>query len=311
MSNKFAGCFPAVVTAFKEEGSRRTHPINYDAMDMLVEHVAKGGVTGVVVAGCTGAASVLNHNEQVSLVNHIQSNFGKELVVVAGDGSNSTEEAVKLAQRMESEAGVFAHLSISPYYNKPSDEGLVQHYTEIADNIEGELILYSVPGRTGGKGILPAVAARLSEHPRIVGIKEASGDIDRIKETIRIVRDRNFFVTSGDDGKTLDIMAAGGVGAISVAANIIPGRMSKMVDLALNGKYLEARGIEHANSGIYDALFPKSEHGSPSPNPVLCYYALKKIGIPVGTPRLPLTDAVHYEKEFMDRALAKMKLAGK
>lgn len=307
MKTKIRGCYPALVTPFKEEGSRDSHPINYEGLDKLLYFQINEGVPGAVIAGCTGAASVLTHDEQVELVKYVQKNFGNRIRVIAGDGSNSTREARELAKRMEEEAKVFMHLSISPYYNKPSDRGMIEHYTEIVNDITGELILYSVPSRTGGKGIMAETVEKLAEHPRIIGIKEASGNIDRIKDEIKRTKDKDFFVISGDDNLTYEITKAGGVGVISVAANIAPRLVSDMVDYALDGNYNVAEDINKELSPLYSALFPKDEHANPSPNPVMTHYALNKMGFQVGIPRLPLTDGEKEEKEEMDKVLNKFR----
>lgn len=305
MKAKIRGVYPAVVTAFNDAGKRYLHRVSYSNQKRLIHYLLEGGVNGVVVAGCTGAASVLSDDEQVNLVKHVQKTFGKKTTVIAGDGTNSTRHAIDMAQRMEQEAGVFIHLSISPYYNKPSDRGILEHYTTIADGIEGEMILYSVPGRTGGKGILPSVVEQLADHPHIIGIKEASGDMDRIRETIGRTRDKDFFVISGDDNLTLDMIRETRrvVGVISVAANIRPREVSAMVGYALNCRNSRLSGeLDSILSPLYSALFPKSK-GNPSPNPVMCYYALNRMGFPVGVPRLPLTKGEPEEMEQMDNVL--------
>lgn len=303
MKTKVRGCYPALITPFRERGSRDNHSINYKSLDKLLEFQINEGVQGVVIAGCTGAASVLTHDEQVELVKYVQKNFGKRIKVIAGDGSNSTREARELAKRMEKEAKVFLHLSISPYYNKPSDRGMLEHYIKIVNNIKGDLILYSVPGRTAGKGILVNVIERLAEHPRIIGIKEASGNIDRIKDEIKRTKDKDFFVISGDDNLTLDIIKAGGVGVISVAANVAPRLVSDMVYYALDKKYHIAEEMDKELSPLYSAIFPKDENANTSPNPVMTHYALNKMGFKVGIPRLPLTDGEENEKAVMDAVL--------
>lgn len=307
MKAKIKGCYPAIITPFKEEGPRDDCPINYDSLDKLLEYVIEGGVDGVVVAGCTGSASVLSHDEQVDLAEYVYDIYGDRITVIAGDGSNSTREAKELALRME-DVGVFTHLSISPYYNKPSDRGLLEHYLSIADSIEGEMILYSVPGRTGGKGILPKVASKLAEHPNIIGIKEASGNMELIKETIERTKDEDFFVISGDDFLTHEIIKYGGVGVISVAANVAPRQVCELVNYTLNKDYALAMKSNEGLPELYSALFPKCNDANPSPNPVMTHYALKKIGILVGVPRLPLTEGEAEEKKNMDKVLKDLKL---
>ena len=272
-----------------------------------MEYLIKGGIDGIVVAGCTGADATLDEEEQIDFVRHINENWGSKTTVIAGDGANVTYEAVDFARRMEDEADVNLHLQVSPYKVKPSDAGIIQHYEHVAESIQGEVILYSVPGRTGGKGVLPAVAKQLMQHPRIIGIKEASGDISRIQRAIQLIGDDGF-VISGDDGLTLSTIMAGGTGVISVAANVAPELVKKSVDSVLRGDYTEADESGRALAPLYSALFPKSDDGNPSPNPCALHYALNRMGINVGLPRLPLTDLEPAEKEGVDAALRSLKL---
>jgi len=308
MKAGIVGCFHAIVTPFKEEGLRYDHPINYDALDPYMDRLIKGGCDGVVVCGSTGSDSVLSHDEQVNLAKYVQEHFGKMTKIIAGDGSNWTKEAIELAQRMEKEAKIYTHLSICPYKNKPSDRGLTDHYTAIADNTEGEHILYSVKSRTGGKGILPHVVQRLAEHPRIIAIKEADGSLEKVRKIIEMTKGMDFLVTSGEDAQNLEMIKLGAKGTISVAAGPDPYRVSSMIHHALRGEYEIAEKLDRELGPLYEALFPTSKDTNPSPNPVLCHYALRKIGIPVGVSRLPLTDAEPQEKEYMDKVLAELKL---
>ncbi len=309
MSAILKGCYTAIVTPFGTEGKRWDHPINHLTLDRLLYHGIANGVDGFVVAGCTGSDAVLTTDEQVGLVRYVKRAVGDRAAVIAGDGSNCTREAIEMAKRMEGEAGVFLHLQVSPYKNKPSDIGMVEHFRAVADNIEGGVILYSVPGRTGGKGILPQTAEALCQHPRIYGIKEASGDISRISETIRLTKgkDPSFSVLSGDDGMTVPIMRAGGDGVISVASNICPKPVSLIVKCALEGDFAGAAAADECLRELYSALFPKSDC-NPSPNPVMAHYALDRMGYSVGVPRLPMTESSKQEKAAMDKALRNLEL---
>jgi len=322
MNGRKFGCYTALVTPFERTGNRWNHPINFHALDSLVEFQIRGGVDGLVIMGSTGAASVVSHDEHVHVVAHVQKKFGEKIQVIAGDGSNCTKEAIELARRIEQEAKVFAHLSISPYYNKPSDSGIIQHYKAIADNLEGNIIVYSVPSRTSGLGILPDMAEELAEYRNIrgrhniIGIKEASGDIERIRETIKRTHHKNFVVISGDDSLTLPIIRIGGVGVISVASNILPSDITNLVHIALGTQnedryYKIKEDTDKKLQPLYSALFPKARQGvieNPSANPCLCYYALNKMGYNIGIPRLPLTDGESWEKEAMNKALRDLKL---
>lgn len=299
------GAYVAVVTPFVNGRDRLCRGINYGALDKLLSHLVQGGVNGVVVAGCTGSASVLSHEEQVGLVKYVNEHFGKSLQVIAGDGSNCTWEAVDLAKAMENDAGVDLHLSISPYYNKPSDAGIIAHYENIVERISGKLILYSVPSRTGGRGILPNVVETLSKHPRIIGLKDSSGDISRIREIISKTNRNTFSVLSGDDSLALDVIGVGGVGLVSVAGNVSPCSVSRMISLALAGRRDDALSINEELRPLYSALFPKSE-ANPSPNPSTCHYVLNRLGFDVGSPRLPLMECSLDEKNVIDSVLEKL-----
>jgi 4-hydroxy-tetrahydrodipicolinate synthase len=294
------GIYTAIVTPFSD-GNAVNSPINHKALNLLMERQIEAQIDGVVIAGCTGSASLLTHDEHVDLVKYAQRNFGGRIKIIAGDGSNSTSEARELATRVEQEAGVFTHLSISPYYNKPSNSGIIKHYETIADSIQGDLIIYSVPSRTGGKGLTPKIVEILSQHPNIVGIKDASGDLARVREIIERAAPR-FSVLSGDDSSAIEIIRMGGSGLVSVASNIAPREIKKMTYLALGKDYENAERINTRLKLLYSALFPKSSE-NPSPNPVMCHYALRRLGYDIGVPRLPLCDGSEEEKQAMNIAL--------
>ena len=293
-------CYPALVTPIKSSGTNLNSGINYNALGKLVDYVVANGVDGVVVAGCTGHAASLTMDEQVELIEYVNKNWGHKTEVIAGDGSNCTRESIEFAQRVEKEAKVFRHLQISPYQNKPEQNGIYEHYKSVAGSIEGDIILYSVPGRTGGKGILPETAARLAEINNIVGIKEASGDLERIAKTIELTKNHDFFVISGDDGMTFKIMALEGVGVISVAANVCPHGVAEMVH-CFDEDYNKTAGnrslqLDNKMRGLYDVLFLET-------NPQPAHYALRRIGIDAGIPRLPLIDAREETKREIDVVL--------
>ncbi len=311
------GAYVAIATPFEESKNRVSPKVNYRGVESLIERMMHCGINGVVIAGCTGYDSYMTVEEQAELFQHVAKKYGRisNFWLIAGDGANTTREAIELAQSAE-KAGIFTHLSVSPYKVKPSDSGLVEHYREIMRHIEGNLILYSVPGRTGGLGLLPHVAENLANHPRIIGIKEASGRdasgrIERIEKTIAKTKGKDFAVISGDDGLTLDIIAAGGTGIISVAGNIAPQQVSDMVYQALKRESTgvgKARAINKQLEPLYSALFPKREGYNCSPNPVMCHYALRRMGFEFGVPPLPLTEGEKWEQDEMDKALVSLEL---
>jgi len=303
MAKKISGCFPALVTPMKEDGNRLNHAVNFDAFKKLANYVMKGGCTGIVPSGCTGHAASLTPEEQVRLIAAARENVPEKVPVIAGDGSNCTREAIELAKKIEN-AGVKLHLQISPYQNKPTQEGLFQHYAEIAKAIGGEIIVYNVPGRTC-RNVEPETVARLAkEFSNIIGIKEASGNIEQIKKVIALTRDFDFDVVSGDDALTLEIIKAGGTGCISVAANVEPKLTSEMISLALKGKLEEAKKIDEKLKELYRVLFIET-------NPSPAHYALRKIGIPAGVPRLPLVDVTADSAKQIDAALQQLGLVKK
>ncbi len=298
--------WPAMVTAIDSNEININGRINYKSMEKYGKYLLDRGVDGLVIAGCTGHAASLSEKEQIDLITFMQKSFGDRTEIIAGDGSNSTRAAIELAKRMEGEAGVFVHLQISPYQNKPEQEGIFRHYTEVADSIKGNMIIYSVKGRTGGKGILPETAVRLAHHPNIVAIKEASGTeaLERTKKTIELLVEKGispeeFCVLSGDDDKTYEMMKYGAMGAISVAANVDPEKVSFMVhnfDLDYPEGGESSRLLNDRLKNLYEVLFKET-----NPQPTHC--ALNLMGYNVGTPRLPLMNVRPETKREIEATL--------
>ncbi|MCX8158138.1 MAG: 4-hydroxy-tetrahydrodipicolinate synthase [Candidatus Diapherotrites archaeon] len=289
------GTFPALPTPMKEDGNRLNHAINYEALKQLIEFVIKGGVNGIVPSGCTGHAAALTVNEQIELIAKAREYAKERVLVIAGDGSNCTREAIELARKIE-DVGVNIHMQISPYQNKPTQEGIYQHYAKIAESIDGEIIVYNVPGRTG-KNVEPETVYRLAkDYSNVIGIKEASGNLAQIKKVIELTSDLDFAVISGDDALTYDIIKAGGKGCISVAANVAPKEVSEMISYALQGNYEKAEKLNTKLKPLFDVLFIET-------NPCPLHYALKRKGINVGVPRLPLVDVTDESKKKIDSVL--------
>lgn len=309
MKTKLNGTYVAIVTPFSGDDPIKKE-INLDSLDILLNKLYQEKVEGIVVAGSTGSDSLLPDDYHVKLGKYVHHsvllNMGfSNPIVIAGDGSNSTVEAIELAKKIEGEAGIFLHLSKSPYYNKPSDEGIRKHFECIADNIKGELVLYSIPGRTGGKGIPPYVVEKLADHPNIIGLKDANGNLEWTQEIIERTKDKDFFVLSGDDGATLDIMKLGGQGVISVTANLYPSKMRKLVEYALKKDYGSAEKLNDELTPLYNVLFPKPKMGefNAPPNPETVHYALNKLGIDVGYPPLPLMVPGQSYRDDIDNVL--------
>jgi 4-hydroxy-tetrahydrodipicolinate synthase len=272
--NPFAGTGVAIVTPFLENGD-----IDVSSLEKLVEHMVKGGVDYIVALGTTGENPTLNKDERqqvYSLVN--QFNKGR-IKLVAGIGGNDTRSVVKNMNEFDL-TGYNAILSVSPYYNKPNNEGLFQHYKAINDNAPLPVIMYNVPGRTG-MNVNVATTLRIArECKNIIATKEASGNIEQIMQIIKD-KPQGFEVISGDDGITLPIMACGAIGVISVVGNAYPKLVSDMVNLCLDGKFIEARPNHEKMLPLISSMFAEG-----NPSGVKAY--LSEMGITKNTFRLPV-----------------------
>lgn len=249
----FSGVWTALVTPMTEQG------VDYDALKNLVEAQVKGGVSGLVAVGTTGESPTLDPVEHIAVIKKVIEYAAGRIPVIAGTGSNCTREAVHLTREAD-EAGADGFLVVAPYYNKPSQEGVFLHMSEVAKCTSKPIFLYSIPGRCG-IGISNDTAVRLyKKYPNICVMKEAGGKVDKV-EDLRAKVDDNFTILSGDDGLTVDFMKKGAKGVISVASNIIPERMVELVDLMLAGNVEKAQAISDGLAGFFHALFIE-------PNPV-------------------------------------------
>src|SRR5947208_2250664 len=247
MNADIQGCGTALVTPFRRDGS-----IDQDALRRLVQFQLREGIDFLVPCGTTGETPTLEHGEYLGVIRLVLEETAGKAPVIAGVGGNSTKKVIELAQEVE-RLGVQGILSVAPYYNKPTQEGLYQHFNAIAESTHLPVILYNVPGRTSSN-IEPGTVARLSKVPNIVGIKEASGSITQQMEVLNEV-DPGFRVLSGDDAFTLPLMALGGVGVISVASNEIPGPMTRLAHLLLDGR--EGPRLTEASRGTQDSGPPQ------------------------------------------------------
>ena len=268
----FQGSFVALVTPFKNG------KIDEDALKNLIEFQISNGTNGIVPCGTTGESATLNIEEHNQVVDIAVRAVNGRIPVIAGTGSNSTEEAIKMTRHAK-EAGANAALLITPYYNKPTQEGLYQHFKKIAGDVDIPVIVYNVPGRTS-VNMLPATTARLSEVKNIVGIKEATGNLQQVSETIKLCGE-NFSVISGDDANTLPIMAAGGKGVISVTANIAPDKIAALCKACLDGNFSEACKLHYELLDLNNGMFIET-------NPVPVKTALSLMGKVTDEVRLPL-----------------------
>lgn len=269
------GSIVALVTPMTADGE-----VDYPAFDRLVEWHIASGTDAVVVAGTTGESPTLSEQEHCALIKHCVQVVGGRIPVVAGTGSNSTREAIFFTEAAK-EYGADACLLVVPYYNKPSQEGLFQHFKTIAERVDIPQILYNVPSRTGCD-LQAQTVNRLADHPRIIGIKEASGDMARCHELLRLCADR-ISILSGDDATARQLMLAGGKGNISVTANLVPAQMHEMCARAMAGDAQGAEAIDAPLAGLHSSLFLEG-------NPVPVKWAMTQMGLIQGGLRLPLVE---------------------
>jgi len=283
----FRGAFVAIVTPFIDG------QVDEQGLIDLIEFHITNGTHGIVPCGTTGESATMSHDEHHRVVELTVKTVDGRVPVLAGSGSNSTSEAIDLTRHAK-QAGADGVLMVSPYYNKPSQEGLYHHYKAVAEAVDIPIILYNVPSRTSSN-ILPATVARLAEIDNIVGIKEASGDLNQISEVIRLCPE-DFALLSGDDFTSMPTVLVGGTGLISVTSNVAPKDMSQMMEAALSGDLAKARQLHYKLFPLMQAMFYET-------NPVPAKKALELMGkIKSGTPRLPLYP-------MNDETLARLKAA--
>lgn len=266
----FAGAYTAIITPFTKTGR-----VDYACLKDLVVRQVEAGIDGLAPVGTTGESPTLDYEEHSKVIEKTIEAAAGRVKIIAGTGANATAEALELTRRAK-KAGADGTLQVTPYYNRPSQEGLYRHFSAIAD-LGLPVVLYNIPGRTG-REITVDTVVRLSKHPKIVAIKEAGGSVDRVSD---ILTRCDITVLSGDDSLTLPMMAVGGKGVISVASNIIPGAVSMMVHAALRGRWEEARRIHHRNYRLFTDLFIDT-------NPVPVKAAMAMLGLAREVYRLPL-----------------------
>lgn len=289
---KIQGSIPAVITPMNNDGSLDLPRF----MALLDWHIGEGS-DAVVVVGTTGESPTVNFQEHCALIDTAVRHVAGRVPVIAGTGANSTTEAIELADYAR-KAGADAHLSVVPYYNKPTQEGLFQHFKAIAEAVDLPLILYNVPGRTVAD-LSNDTALRLAAVPRIIGIKDATGNIERGTDLLKRAP-ASFAVYSGDDVTALALTLLGGQGSISVTANVAPRLMHEMMAAALAGDLPRARSINFRLLGLHRNLFVEA-------NPIPVKWAVQQLGLVGGELRLPLTPLAH---EFHERVRGAMREAG-
>jgi 4-hydroxy-tetrahydrodipicolinate synthase len=273
----FTGSFVALITPMYENGQ-----IDYPSLEKLVDFHIQNGSHGIVSVGTTGESATLPFSEHIEVVSRTVEYARGEIPIIAGSGANSTSEAIFLSEQMAG-TGIEGFLSVVPYYNKPQQKGMVAHFKAIADATDLPVLLYNVPSRTVAD-MLPETVAELASHPKIVGLKDATGDLARLKATQKLVSD-DFVLLSGDDLTGCEFLANGGHGVISVTANVAPKQMADMCNAALAKNFQLAEKIDKQIAGLHSALFVE-------PNPVLPKWALQKMGlINSAFLRLPLVES--------------------
>lgn len=283
-----AGSMVALVTPMDTQGG-----LDWDALRKLVDFHIQEGTDAIVAVGTTGESATLNVDEHVQVIRFVVDQVKGRIPVIAGTGANCTREAIELT-RLAKEAGADACLLVTPYYNKPTQEGLYQHFKLIAESVDIPQILYNVPGRTVCD-MLPETIARLSRISNIVGVKEATGDLERGKQVLDLV-DSDFAVYSGDDPTAVELILMGGKGNISVTANVAPRDMHNMCALALEGKADEARQLNEKMMPLHKKLFIEA-------NPIPVKWALFEMGLMDKGIRLPLTELSEPAREPVQQAL--------
>ena len=267
----FAGTYVALITPFKGE------QVDYESLEKLVEFQVQAGVAGLVPCGTTGESPTLSHKEHDEVIEHVVKFSAGRLHVMAGTGSNSTSEAIRLTKHAE-RAGADSALLVAPYYNKPTQEGLYEHYKKIAENTSLPLVIYNIPGRCGIE-ISPETIAKLAEIENIVAVKHATGSMDGAS-ALRTMCDID--ILSGDDSMTLPLMSVGGKGVVSVIANIIPSDMKALTDAALAGDYVKAEQLHRKMFALAKGMLSLATN----PIPIKC--AMSMLGMCQEQLRLPL-----------------------
>jgi len=290
----FQGTYTALITPFRTDGA-----VDEAALRRLVNAQIEAGIDGIVPMGTTGESPTVTHKENVRVVEIVVDEAKGRVPVIAGTGSNSTAEAIDMTAQAK-EIGASASLQVAPYYNKPSQEGFYRHFTTIADTVDLPMIVYNIPGRTG-KNIETVTLKRMAVHPNIVAVKEASGSIPQMMEVLEELPEE-FDVLSGDDNLAFPLTALGGRGVVSVASNLIPGRMTAMIRKALDGDFVAARKEHFALLPLFRAIFLDT-------NPIPIKYMMHRAGYCEESYRLPMVSLSDEHKKRVDALMKEYGLA--
>ncbi len=295
MMQALKGSLVALITPMKLNGD-----IDYEKLDALLDWHIEEGTNGIVSVGTTGESATLNVNEHIHVIEHTVTYVNKRVPVIAGTGANSTSEAIELTEESK-KIGADYSLIVTPYYNKPNQKGLIDHYNKIADSVDIPQILYNVPSRTACD-LLPPSVEILSKHKNIIGIKEAVGTDKRIASLIEISKDNeNFLLFSGDDPTYLNMLKKGGDGVISVAANVVPKMISNICKYVFEQNNYDADQLDNKLTALYQLLFVES-------NPVPVKWMLYKMNKIENSIRLPLVELENKYKENITSEMLKLNL---
>lgn len=286
------GSLVAIATPFDDQNR-----VDREALERLIEFHVEQGSDGLVVAGTTGESATLNRSEHIDLISLACEIVAGRMTVLAGTGSNSTQQTIDLSRDVMN-SGIDGYLLVAPYYNKPVQEGLYRHFTAIADAVDKPVMLYNVPGRTV-TDILPETVARLAEHPNIVALKDATGDMQRLKDQQAVVRD-DFLYFSGDDFTLAEFIRLGGHGVVTVSGNVAPKSVATLCREATAGNEARVKELDDSLQPLNEALFLES-------NPIPVKWALHKMGLLSDGIRLPLTP---FAERYHSQMLAGLKTAG-
>lgn len=289
----FGRVLTAMVTPFTENGE-----VDYAEVKRLATYLMENGNDGLLLCGTTAETPTLTHEEKINIVKAVRETVGASVPLLVGTGSNNTLSTIEATKEMEA-VGADGVLVVAPYYNKPSQEGLYQHFKAVAEATTLPVILYNIPGRCG-INMTPELIARLSQISNIIGVKEAGGSIEQVSQIRQVVKD-DFIIYSGDDSLTLPMMSVGAYGVISVASHVIGKEIHEMVDAYVEGRVLEA-------TAMHKKLYPMFKNMFITSNPVPVKYALHQIGIGNGKVRLPLVETNATEKEIILTTMKKLNL---
>ena len=290
----FKGAITAIVTPFKKDGD-----IDEESLRNLVDFQIKNKIDGIVPCGTTGESPTLDYEEHHRVIEIVIESANGKVPMIAGTGSNSTKEAIEITTKA-ADAGADASLQVCPYYNKPTQEGLFRHFSQIAKTVDIPIIIYNIQGRTGVNLETSTLARLAKEHSNIVGVKEASGNVAQMMDVINELP-KNFTVLSGDDNLTLPLIALGGRGVISVASNLIPREMHQLTEYALNGDFENARKLHYRLLPLFRGIFLET-------NPIPIKAALAMKGMIKEEYRLPMCEMKSENREKLRSVLKDLKI---